>query len=77
VELATPEASAGSALSVLRTGDRVDVNVEAGILLAHLTETDLNVRMTRWKAEPSLEKSGFGARYARQAESAMDGAALR
>jgi dihydroxy-acid dehydratase len=77
VELISPEASAGAALSVLRAGDKIDINAEAGTLLAHLTETDLNVRMTRWKAEGPPDKSGFGARYARQSGTAIDGAVLR
>jgi dihydroxy-acid dehydratase len=77
VELAAPEAADGTALSVLREGDRVEIHPALRRLSAHLTDTDLKVRLARWQAPPPRARNGFLARYARSVGPALEGALVR
>jgi dihydroxy-acid dehydratase len=77
VELATPEATEGATLSILRDGDRVDVDLVSRQVNAHLTETDTKIRLARWQAPASRARNGYLARYARSVSPALEGAVLR
>lgn len=72
IEMVTPEAAEGSTLSVVRDGDRVDIDIAAQRLMVFLTDTDMKVRLARWQA-PAPRSRGFLARQARAAASALEG----
>lgn len=67
VQMASPEAAAGSAFSVIRDGEQIDIDLVGRRLMAHLTDTDLKVRLARWQAPPPRLRSPFLTRQARTA----------
>lgn len=77
VEMATPEAVEPSALSIVRDGDRITIDVPARRVNAHLTDTDTKVRLARWQAPPARARNGFMARYARSVGTVLEGAVLK
>jgi dihydroxy-acid dehydratase len=77
VEMAAPEAAEGSTLSVLRDGDRLEIDLTAGRIMAYLTDTDLKVRLARWQAPVARSRNGFLSRFARSVAGALDGAVLK
>ncbi len=77
VELASPEATEGSALSIIKEGDRVDIDLGLLRLNVRLTEMEIKVRLARWQAPPPRTRAGFLARYARAVASAWEGAVLK
>ena len=77
VEMVSPEAMEGSALSILKDGDRVGIDPAAGRLNVYLTEMELKVRMVRWKAPQPRVRNGFFARYARSVSPVFEGAVLK
>jgi dihydroxy-acid dehydratase len=77
LEMASPEAVEPSALSVVRDGDRVTIDVPARRVNVHLTDTDTKVRLARWQAPAPRARNGFFARYVRSVTSAAEGAVLK
>ncbi|HOW28053.1 MAG TPA: dihydroxy-acid dehydratase [Elusimicrobiota bacterium] len=74
VEMVSPEAAGRSALSILKEGDRVTLDMNARSLVVHLTDTDIKVRLARWQMPPGRPESGYLSRYARGVGSALKGA---
>jgi len=77
VEFSSPEATEGAALSVLRDGDRVDVDLSTRRLNVHLTDTEMKVRLARWHVPPGRARNGFLARYVRSVGPVLEGAVLK
>lgn len=77
LELAAPEATEPSALSIVRDGDRVTIDVPARRVNVHLTDTDTKVRLARWQAPAPKARNGFLARYARSVGTVLEGAVLK
>jgi len=77
IEMVSPEAFEASTLSVLREGDRINIDLNNRTLLVHLTDTDLKVRLARWQAPAPRSHNGFLWRYARSAGGVLEGAIFR
>jgi dihydroxy-acid dehydratase len=72
-----PEAARGGPIAVVRNGDVVTVDVDAGRLDVDLPDDELAARLATWSAPPPRFASGVFARYAAAVGSASDGAVLR
>ena len=71
-----PEAAVGGAFSILEDGDTIIWNFLEGTLTARLTETEIKVRLSRWKAQTSEPKNSLLHRYLKHVSSTVQGAKL-
>jgi dihydroxy-acid dehydratase len=72
----SPEAAAGGPIALVREGDLISIDIDAGRLELEVGEEELARRRASWKApEPKL-RTGWLARYAALVSSADKGAVL-
>src|SRR5467141_162197 len=69
-----PEAAVGGPIALLRNGDRIVIDAEAGRIDVQLSETELAERKTSWKPRATNHTSGALWKYAQQVGPAVDGA---
>ena len=69
-----PEAAEGGPIGLLRDGDMIDIDAEAGTLSVRLDDATLAARRKEWKARPSTVKSGAIWKYAQGVGPARKGA---
>lgn len=69
-----PEAAEGGPIGLLRDGDIIDIDAEAGTLSVRLDDATLAARKREWKARPSTVKSGAIWKYAQGVGPARKGA---
>ena len=72
-----PEAVRGGPLAVLRDGEVVTVDVDAGILEVDVADDELAARLAAFVPPPPRVVGGVLGRYARLVGSASDGAVIR
>lgn len=73
---AAPEAAVGGPLALVRDGDPVEVDVEAGRLDLAIDDSDLALRRSQWKPSPSAHLRGWPALYQRSVLQAPQGCDL-
>ena len=71
-----PEAAVGSPLSIVEDGDLVVWSVADKALAVRLTETEIKVRLSRWREQATHMKNSFLYRYAKYSSSSAMGATL-
>ena len=72
----SPEAAAGGPIALVREGDRILLDIEAGTLDLAVAPSELEARRADWRPRPCRAASGYLARYARDVGSAARGAVL-
>jgi dihydroxy-acid dehydratase len=72
-----PEAARGGPLAIVRDGDEIAIDVDAGTLTIELADGELEARLAAWEPPPLPYQSGVFARYRLLVGSASDGAVLR
>jgi dihydroxy-acid dehydratase len=72
----SPEAAAGGPIALVREGDVISIDIDAGRLELEVSDAELEARRAVWKAPESRVKSGWLARYAASVSSAASGAVL-
>jgi dihydroxy-acid dehydratase len=72
----SPEAAAGGAIGLLRNGDIIEIDIPGHKLSARLSDAEIAKRRKTWKEPEPRFKTGYLARYIRQATSANTGAVL-
>jgi dihydroxy-acid dehydratase len=72
-----PEAFRGGPLAVLREGETVVIDVEAGELRVEVSDDELAERLRAWTAPPPRYASGVLAKYASLVSSPSEGAVTR
>ncbi len=72
----SPEAAAGGPIALVREGDVISIDIDAGRLELEVPEAELAVRRAAWKAPPPNATKGWLARYAALVSSAASGAVL-
>uniref|UniRef100_UPI0026F05396 dihydroxy-acid dehydratase n=1 Tax=Gracilinema caldarium TaxID=215591 RepID=UPI0026F05396 len=73
----SPEAAEGGPIGLIKEGDIIQINIEAGTLSVQLSEKELAERKSQWKPVPPKVTHGYLARYARQVSSAATGAIFK
>ena len=74
VGYASPEAAAGGALALVRDGDRITIDAEAGTATLHVGDDELTRRRAAWQSPRREPPTGVLEKYARLVGSAFDGA---
>jgi dihydroxy-acid dehydratase len=69
-----PEAFRGGPIAVLKEGERVTIDVEAGELRVDLSDDEIAERLRRWTTPPPRYDDGVLAKYAALVSSASEGA---
>ncbi|MBX9789871.1 MAG: dihydroxy-acid dehydratase [Pirellulales bacterium] len=69
-----PEAYIGGPLALVKNGDMIKIDAEAGTLDVELPEAELTKRRAAWKAKPPRYTSGAMAKYATIVGPACEGA---
>jgi dihydroxy-acid dehydratase len=69
-----PEAAIGGPIALLRDGDFIDLDAEAGTLNVRVSDGDLSKRRSEWKARDGDFTSGYLWKYAQQVGPAVAGA---
>ena len=72
----TPEAAMGSTFSILQDGDIIFWNFNERALTARLTDTDIKVRLSRWREQEKHMHNSFLFRYSKYTSSSSSGATL-
>jgi dihydroxy-acid dehydratase len=73
----SPEAAVGGPLGLVRTGDRIRIDLPERRLDVLLSDAELAERRAAWQPKRKEGLTGWLARYARQVASASEGAMLR
>jgi dihydroxy-acid dehydratase len=69
-----PEAAVGGPIALIRDGDILDLDADAGTLNVRLSDAELAERRKAWKPRPSEVASGYIWKYAQQVGPAINGA---
>ena len=72
----SPEAANGGPIALVREGDRIAIDIDAGSITLGVTDEELKARRAGWLAPEPRVKTGYLARYARFVSSADKGAVL-
>jgi dihydroxy-acid dehydratase len=72
----SPEAADGGPIALVREGDPVTVDIEAGVLSLGVDPAELEARRAAWTPRPPRVTSGYLSRYAKLVSSAAEGAVL-
>jgi dihydroxy-acid dehydratase len=73
----SPEAAEGGPLAIVEDGDTITVDIPQRRLHLHLSDAEIQARLSRWQRPPQKIRNGYLALYARLAESAEQGAIIR
>lgn len=74
VGYASPEAAVGGPLALVRDGDRITIDAEAGTATLHVGDDELAQRRAAWQPPRREPPTGVLEKYARLVGSAFDGA---
>jgi len=69
-----PEAADGGPIGLLRDGDTIEIDAQAGTISVALTDAELALRKKAWKPKPAAFGSGALWKYAQQVGPARTGA---
>ena len=72
-----PEAARGGPLAIVRDGDPIAIDVDAGTLTLELDPAEIEARLAAWQPPPLPYDHGVFARYRLLVGSASEGAVLR
>jgi dihydroxy-acid dehydratase len=72
----SPEAAVGGTIALVREGDPIAVDIDAGTVTLQVDEAELATRRSAWIAPEPRVTAGYLARYAAQVSSADKGAIL-
>jgi dihydroxy-acid dehydratase len=72
-----PEAARGGPLAVVRDGDGITIDLDAGVLELDMPAEELTARLAAWSPPPPAYDHGVFARYRACVSSASEGAVLR
>jgi dihydroxy-acid dehydratase len=73
----SPEAMHGGPISIVKEGDRIEINIPAKTITLKVSDKDIQKRLNDWTPpEPKINK-GYMVRYARMVSSASEGAVVK
>jgi dihydroxy-acid dehydratase len=73
----SPEAAEGGPLAIVEGGDQISIDVINGTLHLHLSDDEIETRLSRWKKPEPKVKKGYLRLYADMASSADEGAVIK
>jgi len=69
-----PEAAVGGPIALVRDGDIIDIDADAGVLAVRVSDEELAARRAQWTPRETHFGSGYLWKYAQQVGNARDGA---
>ncbi|ULJ75712.1 L-arabinonate dehydratase [Rhizobium gallicum] len=69
----SPEAAIGGPLALLKTGDLIELDVNAGTINMRIDEAEIDRRRAEWKPAPSVYQRSFAALYQQHVSQADQG----
>ena len=72
----SPEAAAGGPIGLLKTGDRIRIDIEKRLLEVQLSDAELQARRAAWKPLAPRVTTGWLYRYSKMVTSGSRGAVL-
>jgi len=72
----SPEAAVGGGLSVVRTGDMIEIDVSERRLDVLISEADMKQRLSEWEAPESEARRGYAKLYVDTVNQSHDGCDL-
>ncbi len=73
----SPEAMEGGPIAILRTGDRIRIDIPKRKIDVLLSDEEIKERLSKWKKPEPKIKKGYLSRYARLVSSAASGAIMK
>jgi dihydroxy-acid dehydratase len=73
----SPEAARGGPLAIVREGDPISLDADAGTLRLDIPDAEIAARLTGWRPPPLPYAEGVFGRYRALVSSASEGAVLR
>jgi dihydroxy-acid dehydratase len=73
----SPEAQEGGPIAIVKNGDTITIDVEAGIIHLHVEEGEIERRLKEWRRPEPKVREGYLSLYARLASSAHEGAIIK
>ena len=73
----SPEAAEGGPLAIVRDGDKITIDIPAGVLQLHLADQEIEARLTSWQRPAPKFKGGYLGIYSQLASSAAKGAVIK
>jgi len=73
----SPEAAEGGLIALVKEGDMISIDIEAGTVTLEVSDEELAKRKSGWKAPELKIKTGYLARYAKLVTSANTGAVFK
>jgi dihydroxy-acid dehydratase len=73
----SPEAAEGGPFAIVENGDKVSIDIPNRTLHLHLSDQEIQDRLTQWQRPAPKFKRGYLALYSRLAESADKGAIIK
>lgn len=73
----SPEAASGGAIAVIREGELIDIDINAGTISLQVSEEEIQRRLDAWQPPKPKVNGGWLERYARLVSSADEGAVLK
>jgi len=73
----SPEAAEGGPIALVKEGDMISIDIEAGTVTLEVSDEELAKRKSGWKAPELKIKTGYLARYAKLVTSANTGAVFK
>lgn len=73
----SPEAASCGPIAVIREGELIDIDINAGTIDLRISEEEMQKRLGEWKPLEPKVKGGWLVRYARLVSSADEGAVLK
>jgi dihydroxy-acid dehydratase len=72
----SPEAMEGGPIAIIKNGDRIRINISKRKIDLILSDKEINMRLSRWRAPAPKIKKGYLSRYAKMVSSAGKGAIM-
>jgi dihydroxy-acid dehydratase len=72
----SPEAMEGGPIAIIKNGDRIRINIPKRKIDLILSDKEINMRLSRWRAPAPKIKKGYLSRYAKMVSSAGKGAIM-
>jgi dihydroxy-acid dehydratase len=73
----SPEAAEGGPIAIVEDGDMIEIDIPSRKINLKLTQSEINLRLSKWKAPKPKITSGWLARYHEMVTSANTGAVLK
>jgi dihydroxy-acid dehydratase len=73
----SPEAAEGGPIAIVEDGDKISIDVINNTIHLHVSDSEIEERLKRWKKPEPKIKKGYLSLYSQLASSADEGAIIK